>query len=237
MPIDERWSRLGPASNYVNLEGIEFREYQYNIIKAIFEKGNTLVVLPTGLGKTLIAVYSMADSLSSNRKAMLLAPTKPLAEQHYLTLQKMLKLKEGELMLLLGTTNKTKREEQMANARVIVATPQTVANELKKGTLDISRYHSAVFDECHKAVGKYAYTYIADTCSEFGVKTIGLTASPGSKKEKIKKLLQTLKTEHIESRVSSDYDVSKYVMPKSMHIMDIEMTDRIKEMAAMLRPI
>ena len=236
MPIDERWSRLGPASNYVNLEGIEFREYQYNIIKAIFEKGNTLVVLPTGLGKTLIAVYSIADSLSSNRKAMLLAPTKPLAEQHYLTLQKMLKLKEGELMLLLGTTNKTKREEQMANARVIVATPQTVANELKKGTLDISRYHSAVFDECHKAVGKYAYTYIADTCSEFGVKTIGLTASPGSKKEKIKKLLQTLKTEHIESRVSSDYDVSKYVMPKSMHIMDIEMTDRIKEMAAMLRP-
>ena len=146
MPIDERWSRLGPASNYVNLEGIEFREYQYNIIKAIFEKGNTLVVLPTGLGKTLIAVYSIADSLSSNRKAMLLAPTKPLAEQHYLTLQKMLKLKENELMLLLGTTNKTKREGQMSEARVIVATPQTVANEIKKGTLDISRYHSAVFD-------------------------------------------------------------------------------------------
>ena len=236
MPIDERWSRLGPASNFISLEGLEFREYQYNIIKAIFERGNTLVVLPTGLGKTLIAVYSIADALASNKKAMLLAPTKPLVEQHYLTLQKMLKLDGKELMLLLGTTNRATREEQLLNAKVIVATPQTVANELKKGTLDINKYHSVVFDECHKAVGKYAYTYIANACSEHDVKTIGLTASPGSKKDKIKKLLQTLKTEHIESRVSSDYDVSKYVMPKYLHIMDIDLTDRIKEIAALLRP-
>ena len=236
MPIDGRWNDLGPASNHVILDGIEFREYQFNIIRSIFRHGNTLVVLPTGLGKTLIAVYLIAQALAAGKKAMLLAPTKPLAEQHYLTLQKLLKINEDELMLLLGTTNKSKREEQMINAKVIVATPQTVANEIKKGTLDMSRYHSTIFDECHKAVGKYAYTYIADTCSAYDVKTIGLTASPGSKKEKIKKLLQTLKTEHIESRVSSDPDVSKYVMPKYMHIMDIELTDSIKEISAMIKP-
>ncbi len=236
MATDERWSRLGPASYFMSLEGIDFREYQFNIIKSIFERGNTLVVLPTGLGKTLIAAYAIAGALAADKKAIFLAPTKPLAEQHYDTLCSQLTISGSEIMLLLGTTNKSKRQESMKNSRVMVATPQTVANELKSGSLDMKEYHSIVFDECHKAVGRYAYTYIADQCYEYGVKTIGLTASPGSKKEKVKALLETLKTEHIESRISTDSDVARYVMPKHMHIVDVDLSDTVKEISELIRP-
>ena len=83
MSVDQRWLGLGEAANILNLEGIEFREYQLNIIKSIGRYGNTLVVLPTGLGKTFIGTSIIARALASGKRAMLLAPTKPLTEQHY----------------------------------------------------------------------------------------------------------------------------------------------------------
>ena len=39
-------------------------------------------MLPTGLGKTFIGAALIAKSLSEGKRALLLAPTKPLAEQH-----------------------------------------------------------------------------------------------------------------------------------------------------------
>ena len=62
---------------------IEPRSYQINIIRSIYSGKNTLVIFPTGLGKTLIAVFAMAKSLAGGKKALMLAPTKPLGEQHY----------------------------------------------------------------------------------------------------------------------------------------------------------
>lgn len=58
------------------------RDYQYNIIhKALFT--NTLVCLPTGLGKTFIAAVVMYNFYRwyPNGKIVFLAPTKPLVAQ------------------------------------------------------------------------------------------------------------------------------------------------------------
>ena len=85
--IEERWFALGKASDYANLDGVDFREYQFNIIRSIFSGKNTLVILPTGLGKTLIGVFAMAKAIADGKKAMFLSPTKPLSEQHYETLK------------------------------------------------------------------------------------------------------------------------------------------------------
>lgn len=236
MQADERWQRLGAAFNLINLDGIEFREYQSSIISGIRENGNTLVVLPTGLGKTFIAAAVIAEVLASGKKAMLLAPTKPLSEQHYSVLAGLLKIPSGEILLLTGSIGKKSRKALEANARVIIATPQTVSNDLKRSTLSLDGFGVVVFDECHRAVGKYAYTYIANECGIREILVVGLTASPGAKKEKINALVSALGIKHIDARSSTDADVTRYVMPKYMHIVNVDLSDRIKEIASSLKP-
>ncbi|MDE1870566.1 MAG: DEAD/DEAH box helicase, partial [Candidatus Micrarchaeota archaeon] len=90
--IDTRWYGLGGIHELVNLGQVGFREYQFNIAKRIFAGNNTLVILPTGLGKTLIGILAIANALSSGKKALVLAPTKPLAEQHHASLQQYLSI-------------------------------------------------------------------------------------------------------------------------------------------------
>lgn len=234
--MDERWQGIGGALRFLNLEGIEFREYQYNIIKSIITHGNTLVVIPTGLGKTLIGAAIIADALSKNGKAIFLAPTKPLAEQHYSVLTGMLNLGNDEILLLLGSTAKEKRRIMEGTAKVIIATPQTVANDMKGGYLSLNDFKAVIFDECHRAVGRYAYTYIANECNLKGILLVGLTASPGGKKEKIDALVESLAIRHIEARISTDLDVAKYVMPKNVHLEYVDKGERIDHIASLLAP-
>ncbi|MEK6810844.1 MAG: DEAD/DEAH box helicase, partial [Candidatus Thermoplasmatota archaeon] len=61
---------------------IEDREYQRNVAATCLEK-STLVVLPTGMGKTVIAARVIAEVLRRRGgRILVLAPTKPLVEQH-----------------------------------------------------------------------------------------------------------------------------------------------------------
>ena len=237
MPVDERWLRLGQLTELINLDGVEFREYQFNIINSILKHGSTLVVLPTGLGKTLIGMSVIASEISRGGRALLLAPTRPLSEQHYATVMSMMKLPEESVALLLGSVGKKQRMELEQRAKLIIATPQTIANDLKSGNFSLENFGVAVFDECHRAVGKYAYTYIANELSARNSLIVGLTASPGSKKEKIEQLVSTLNIRHIEARISADADVAPYVMPKYLHIVSVPQTETIKRIAALLRPV
>ncbi len=220
----------------MNFEGMEFREYQSNIIRGILANGNTLVVLPTGLGKTMIGAGVIADALSHGKKAAFLAPTKPLSEQHYASLRRLLNVPESDMLLLTGSLQKNKRKELEADAKIIIATPQTFANDLKNDMLSLDQFGAIVFDECHRAVGRYAYTYIANECGVRDILMVGLTASPGGKKERINALVKTLGITHIEVRISTDRDVSKYVMQNKLHVSEVELSPRIKQIASLLRP-
>ncbi len=236
MLMDAKWASLGRASNYINTEGLELRDYQLNIIRSALHHGNTLVVLPTGLGKTLIGTVVAADALSRGKKAAFLVPTKPLAEQHFSSIKRLLKLNEGELLLLVGSVNKKNREELERNAKVIVATPQTLSNDLKNALFSLDDFGCVIFDECHRAVGRYAYTYVANECSVRGISVLGLTASPGSKREKITALVDALGIRHIEARSSNDLDVARYVMAKNIHVIDVELNETIRRISLLLAP-
>ncbi|PIV70046.1 MAG: hypothetical protein COS08_02320, partial [Euryarchaeota archaeon CG01_land_8_20_14_3_00_38_12] len=65
----------------IKTDSIEKRDYQINIAKSCMEK-STLVVLPTGMGKTIVALLVIAEKIKEG-KVLFLAPTKPLVEQHY----------------------------------------------------------------------------------------------------------------------------------------------------------
>ncbi len=237
MTIDTRWYELDDASKFIKLEDLEFRSYQFSIIKNIFDGKNTLVILPTGLGKTLIAMYAIANAISKNRKALFLSPTKPLSEQHYSNLKKYLNISPDRICLLTGSTASAKRKAIIEGADVLSATPQTVMNDLKNGILSLGDFSVVIFDECHKAVGKYAYTYIANECITREIQMVGLTASPGSRKEKIDNLINTLGISHIEIRISSDPDVISYVMPKEMKLIEVEKSEGMKAVTGMLKPL
>ena len=84
------------------------REYQQKIINSIKINGNTLVVLPTGLGKTLIALSLMEKT---EGKCVFLTPTKPLAKQHSNTITDILGEIEGGSVLVTGESTPKKRAE------------------------------------------------------------------------------------------------------------------------------
>ena len=235
--MDSLWDRLGAPSKLVNTSLIEPREYQVNIINSVFSGKNTLVVLPTGLGKTIIAVFAIANSLVNQKKAIILAPTKPLSEQHYNSLTGLLNIEPERIILLTGTTAGSKRAEMYQEAKVIAATPQTIANDLKAGRLSMEDFGVVVFDECHRAVGKYAYTAIAEACKDNGVQLIGLTASPGSKRDKVDAIITTLGVENIEMRISTDPDVERYVFGKEMTVIHVEKNAHINGILHNLKPV
>ena len=67
---------------FVKKNAIERREYQVNLANQAM-KENCIVVLPTGLGKTTIALLVIAEFLSRGRGGILfLAPTRVLVNQH-----------------------------------------------------------------------------------------------------------------------------------------------------------
>ncbi len=120
------------------------RAYQLAIYNSIKEHGNTLVVLPTGLGKTLIAMMLIRDKIKEGR-CLFLTPTKPLAKQHLDSVIKNLELSEN-VALVTGEVTPAKRKEQYLTD-IIISTPQTIKNDLENGTLE-PRFSLVVFDEC-----------------------------------------------------------------------------------------
>jgi len=73
---------LAAGSQWIYPSNLPTRSYQYNIVqKALFT--NTLVSLPTGLGKTFIAAVLMYNYYRwyPTGKVIFLAPTKPLVAQ------------------------------------------------------------------------------------------------------------------------------------------------------------
>ena len=233
----ESWDELAPYSRLVMTKKILPRRYQIEIIKSVYLGNNILVVLPTGLGKTLIAIFAIAKALSEGKKAIILAPTKPLSEQHYNSLSGLLNIDAGLITLLTGKTSSKKRKDILETAKVVAATPQTIANDLRSGNIPLGDFGVVVFDECHRAVGRYAYTYVANECKVRGVPVVGLTASPGSNRKRISELITALGIERIEVRSSTDPDVEKYVFGKQTDVIRIAPGDTISGIMSKLLPL
>ena len=81
---------------------IEHRLYQKNIADSARCK-NTLVILPTALGKTVIATLVCADMLHSYRdkRVLMMAPTRPLVSQHLKSFSTVLKIPEGQVAMVV----------------------------------------------------------------------------------------------------------------------------------------
>ncbi|MBL7055609.1 DEAD/DEAH box helicase [Candidatus Woesearchaeota archaeon] len=198
----------------VNIKNFTPRLYQETIMNSC-SKGNCLVILPTGLGKTKTAILSIAQRLKQypNSKALFMTVTKPLAEQIYEEVKDCLEIDEGDVALFTGTVSPKKREEMWQKSKVIVSTPQCIENDIINKRINFEDTSLLITDEAHNAVKDYAYTWVAkqyNTISRFP-RIIGLTASPGSDMEKIQEVCKNLYIEEIEIRTDKDEDVKPYV--------------------------
>ena len=197
-------------------KSIESRAYQKNIAESALNK-NALVILPTALGKTIIAIMLTARTLYTYRRkrVMVVAPTTPLVLQHMKSFFSVLKLSQDKIAEITGKTPPLPRTTIWNNRdiRLVFATPEVVRNDLQDNRLSLNDFSLLVIDEAHRAVKDYAYTTIVSQYvnqSEHPV-ILAMTASPGSDAKRIHDVCKNLFIEHIEYRTEEDMDVKPYI--------------------------
>ena len=194
---------------------IQARLYQEVLVSRAIDKGNTLVVAPTALGKTIVAVMLAAYVLehNPNMKILFLAPTKPLVTQHENSFKKFFNIPEEEIISITGSIPIKERTLIYNNKKIIHATPQTIENDLLSGKLNLKDFGLVIFDEAHRAVGDYAYVFVNLQLQKQNPNclVLALTASPGSEEEHIQDVCKNLSIKNIEIKDSTDSDVKPYV--------------------------
>jgi Fanconi anemia group M protein len=214
------------------LERITPRKYQQKIFETCMEK-NCLVVLPTGLGKTLIALMLTIGRMKEfpGERVVFLAPTKPLAEQHLNFYQKNLPELFGDMQLFTGAVKAEQRKKIWRTADIVFSTPQCVANDLKKNLYDLKDVCLLVEDEAHRCMKNYDYNYVAQKYKEQAShpRILGLTASPGSEASKIREICKNLSIEDVELRTRESPDVKEYLQELKFERVPIELPSEFIE--------
>ncbi|TFG28658.1 MAG: DEAD/DEAH box helicase [Promethearchaeota archaeon] len=223
------------AEDLFSQDELEIRKYQIDISNQCVNK-NSLVVLPTGLGKTIIAAMVAARTLENfppKSKVIILAPTRPLIDQHYYVFLKYLKISEDLFSILTGKVAPKFRTELYHQNQILFYTPHTLRNDLSTKKYTLKDTCLIIFDEAHHASGDYPYTLIAE---EYLSQTpdgniLALTASPGASKKKITELCQNLHipVKNIHIRTRKDTDVKGYLKPMDIYKIGVDLTEIMKD--------
>ncbi len=216
------------------------REYQAKILETATQK-NTLVVLPTGVGKTLIALLLAVERLKEHpgKKILMLAPTKPLVEQHFASFTKNLPELFAEIEYFTGAVNAKERKKRWDTAEIIFSTPQCIANDCKKHLYALHDVVLLVIDEAHRCLKNYDYTTVAKFYKQQAEnqRILGLTASPGSEKEKVKQICEHLQIEAVEVRTRFSEDVKPYLQDLDFNKIEVPFPEEFIEIQTLLKQI
>lgn len=190
------------------------REYQYSIVaRALYH--NTLVALPTGLGKTFIAATVMLNWFrwTTDTQIVFVAPTKPLVSQQVKACFGIAGIPHSATTMLTGGTPPGIRAEEWRSKRVFFMTPQTIVNDLKTGICDPKKLVLLVVDEAHRATGGYAYVEVVKFLHRFNqsFRVLALTATPGASIEAVQEVIDGLGISRIEIRTEESIDIRQYV--------------------------
>ncbi len=222
------------------LKKITPRKYQQEIYESCKNK-NCLVVLPTGIGKTLIAlmlsIYTQKKFPAS--KTVFLAPTRPLAEQHLEYFKKNLPEMFAQLELFTGKINAKQRQEIWQTTDILFSTPQCIGNDIKKGLYSLEDVSLLIEDECHRCLKNYAYTFVVEKYKEQAKnpRILGLTASPGTDRKTIEQIAKNLNIEAIEIRTRDSPDVKEYLQELNFEAIRVDFPEEFDKIRANLKKI
>ena len=219
----------------IKAEKIESRLYQQLLAADVLKNGNTLIVAPTALGKTIVAALVGAERLKTyeNSKVLVLAPSKPLVVQHEESFREFLKI---SVTSLTGAIKPEERIKRWNTSQIICATPQTVESDLISGRYNLENVSVMVFDECHRGVGSYSYVYLASKYMKEAKNplVLGLTASPGWDEEKIQCVCENLFIKEVVIKNEEDSDVEPYFNPVEVKWVKIELNKELKDIKSHL---
>ncbi|NXK22493.1 FANCM protein, partial [Arenaria interpres] len=173
------------------------RGYQLRMARAAL-LANTLVCLPTGLGKTFVAAVVMYNFYRwfPSGKVLFLAPTKPLVAQQ---------------MEAWGTQALSRRE-LWTTKKVFFLTPQIMVNDLSRGTCPAVEIKCLVIDEAHKALGNHAYCQVVRELSKYTdqFRILALSATPGSDTKAVQQVISNLLIAQIELCAEDSPEIQPY---------------------------
>ncbi|QLD89704.1 DEAD/DEAH box helicase [Natronomonas salina] len=218
---------------------LEKRRYQLRLAETA-QRDHTLVCLPTGLGKTAVSLLVTAERLSEHGgTSLLLAPTKPLVQQHATFYREALTVDDDEVVVFTGDVRPDDRAELWDSASVVCATPQVVENDLVGNRVSLADVTHVTFDECHRATGDYAYNYIAERYHEDAQEPLvtGMSASPGGDKEEILTVCDNLGLREVAVMTEDDADVAEHTFQTDVEWERVELPETVIEIRDALNEV
>jgi ERCC4-related helicase len=212
-------------------ESIEYRKYQVALAE-IASKESTMIVLSTGLGKTVIAALVAATRLMQyvDSKVLFLAPSRPLVDQQARYMRRVLDIEEERIVCMTGHDSPDDRRVMWDEAKVFVMTPQALQNDLVQRSYGLEDVSLIVYDEAHRGVGNYAYTFIAEIYEKQGKAplSLGLTASPGHEADHIRTVCKNLHLDRVEVRTEKSPDVRDYIVSIDTDIRYVKLPSEVE---------
>ncbi|WP_226004871.1 DEAD/DEAH box helicase [Natrinema salinisoli] len=218
---------------------LERRLYQLKLAGTA-ANNHTLVCLPTGLGKTTVSLLVTARRLDEvGGKSLMLAPTKPLVQQHADFYREALRIPDEEIVVFTGDVSPEDRSEMWESATVVMATPQVIENDLVGSRISLADVTHITFDECHRATGDYAYNYIAERYHTDAEKPLvtGMSASPGGDEEAILEVCENLGLDEVEVMTEEDADVDEFTHDTDVEWERIDLPEEVLEIRDALNEV
>uniref|UniRef100_A0A5S6QQQ2 Fanconi anemia group M protein n=1 Tax=Trichuris muris TaxID=70415 RepID=A0A5S6QQQ2_TRIMR len=206
--FDERAGRT-----WIYPTNVPVRKYQLEISeKALFY--NTLVTLPTGLGKTLIAAVVMYNFYRwyPSGKVVFMAPTKPLVSQQMEACRTLMGIPQDSISEMTGSKLPALRKGEWERKRVFFLTPQVLLNDLSRAACPVRQVKCLVVDEAHRATGNHAYCEVIRELLKYGNKfrVLALSATPGSNIKTVQQVISNLLIAHLEIRTDDSPEIQQY---------------------------
>ena len=228
---------MTPMLSHPNLrEGVEARAYQLLAARQAIS-GSTLMVMPTGLGKTAVQWMAMADALNGNGKIVLVAPTTGLVAQQARMAKDFINLEAKKIVTLTGSDRPTKRENLWEDAKIVIATPHVIRNDARNGRILLSDVDLLIVDEAHHATGSDSMAQLGDLYLEASPRAMILaaTASPGVKSSKVLEVIQRLGIERLHVTKRDDDLVQPYITSMDITKHVLSLPDNLQEIIRPLR--
>jgi len=198
-------------------EGVQARAYQMMVLRNTLA-ASTLMVMPTGFGKTAVEWMAMAEALRMNvGKILLLAPTTGLVEQQQRMAQEMLQLDENLIVSYTGENAIAQRPAIWKGASVVMATAQVIRNDAANERIDLSEVGLLIVDEAHHGTGNHAYAQVGNmyrkACEGHAApKILGATASPGTTESSILEVVKNYDFDYLEVSRKEDTMLQPYAV-------------------------
>ncbi|PNT71107.1 hypothetical protein BRADI_2g23193v3 [Brachypodium distachyon] len=198
----------------IECQGFTSRRYQLDVYEVAKER-NTIVMLDTGAGKTMIAVMLIKEfggkidrAINDPKIIIFLATTVQLVTQQFEAIKTHT---DFEVELCYGAKGvdpwtASAWQEKVSKYQVMVMTPEVFLQALRSALLILDKVSLMIFDECHHATGNHPYTSNYEGVvkhrlimefyhnSEHKLKVFGMTASPVIRKGE--QLMNLLRTRH-----------------------------------------